>query len=277
MILDALNDFGIEILKEQVGNKMYYYVGNRNFEIAELKFLVDMVQSSKFVTEKKSKQLIEKLTALVGNYDCKLLKREVYVADRIKSMNETILYSVDSVHTAISNNKQISFQYFSWNLKGEAGLKHDSKVYQVSPWTLVYDDENYYLEAFDATEKKMKTYRVDKMQEITVIDKKRQGATAFKNKDEAVYSKKLFGMYDGKDEMVALLCENHMANVIVDQFGRNVLMRPVEDEHFEVKVEVAVGGNFLGWIIGIGGMKIVDPESVVEEMKIIKQIMIEQY
>lgn len=275
--LDALNDFGIEILKEQVGNKMYYYAGNRDFEIAELKFLVDMVQSSKFVTEKKSKQLIEKLTALVSNYDGKLLKREVYVADRIKSMNETILYSVDSIHTAISNNQQIAFHYFSWNLKGEAELKHEGKLYQVSPWALVYDDENYYLEAFDAAEKKLKTYRVDKMQEITVIDKKRQGATAFKNKDKAVYSKKLFGMYDGKEEMVTLLCENHMANVIVDRFGRNVRMRPVNEEHFEVKVEVAVSGNFLGWIIGIGGVKIVGSESVVEEMKKIKQRLNETY
>ena len=275
--LDALNDFGIEILKEQVGNKMYYYAGNRDFEIAELKFLVDMVQSSKFVTEKKSKKLIEKLISLVSNHDGKLLKREVYVADRIKSMNETILYSVDSIHTAISNNQQITFHYFCWNLNGEAEVKHDGKLYQVSPWALVYDDENYYLEAYDAEEKRLKTYRVDKMQDIDVVEEKRQGSTAYKNKDKAVYSKKLFGMYDGKEEIVTLRCENHMSNVIVDRFGKKVHMRPVDDEHFEVKVEVAVSGNFLDWIIGIGGVTITGPVSVVKEMQQIKDRLIDEY
>lgn len=271
--IDTLNDFGIEILKERVGNKTYYYAGNRDFEIAELKFLVDMVQSSKFVTEKKSKQLIEKLTALVSNYDGKLLKREVYVAERIKSMNETILYSVDSIHTAINNNKQVTFYYFSWNLKGEAELRHGGKLYRVSPWALVYDDENYYLEAYDASVEKLKTFRVDKMQNIMVIDEKRKGSTVFRNKDKAVYSKKLFGMYDGKEEVVTLRCENNMANVIVDRFGRSVRMRSIDDEYFEVNVEVAVSGNFLGWILGIGGVKIVSPNSVVKEM----DALIERY
>lgn len=210
---------------------------------------------------------------MVSNHDGKLLKREVYVADRIKSMNETILYSEDSIHTAISNNQQISFHYFKWNMKGEAELKHDGKFYQVSPWALVYDDENYYLEAFDAEEKRLKTYRVDKMQEIDVVEEFRQGSSTFKNKDKAVYSKKLFGMYDGKEKMVTLRCENHMANVIVVRFGKNVRMRPVDGEHFKVKVEVAVSGKFLGWIIGIGAVKIVGPDSVVREM----DMLIENY
>lgn len=264
--IDALNDFGIEILKEQVGNKMYYYAGNREFEIAELKFLVDMVQSSKFVTEKKSRQLIEKLTALASSYDGRLLKREVFVADRVKSMNETILYSVDSIHTAISNDRQISFHYFSWNIKGEPELKHDGKRYQVSPWTLIYDDANYYLEAFDAEQKKLKTYRVDKMKDITVVDQKRKGTAVFQSKDKTIYSQKLFGMYDGKEENVTLLCENVMSNVIVDRFGRNVVMRPVDAGHFEVKVEVAVSNIFLGRILGLGGVKIIAPENVVKRM-----------
>lgn len=275
--LDVLNDYGIEIIKEQKGKQTFYHVGDREFEIAELKFLVDVVQSSKFITEKKSRQLIGKLTNLVSNYDAKLLKRQVYVADRVKSLNESILYGVDSIHNAINNNKQIAFHYFQWNIKGEAEPKHYGKIYQVSPWALVYDNENYYLEAYEEEADVLKTYRVDKMQNIVVLNHRRKGKEVFKSKDKAVYSQKRFGMYDGKEETVVLLCENRMTNIIVDRFGRNVHMRSVDKEHFEVRVEVAVSGNFLGWIIGIGGVKIIGPEPVVQEMKRIKDKLSEEY
>ncbi len=263
----ALDDFGIEIIKTTEGNKTYYHAGNRDFEIAELKFLIDVVQNSKFITEKKSKKLIEKLTALVSNYDAKLLKRQVYVADRVKSMNESILYTVDQIHEAMNQNYQITFHYFEWDMDGKAKLKHDGKLYEVSPWALIYDDSNYYLEAYDEKFEDLKTYRVDKMQDVSIADgKRRKGRDIFKKKDKSVYTKNRFGMYAGKEELVTLLCENNMANVIIDRFGRDIRMQRVDDEHFQVRVDVAVSGNFLGWIIGIGGVKIVGPESVVEQM-----------
>lgn len=265
--LKALDDFGIEILKIQEGNKTYYHAGNRDFEIAELKFLIDVVQNSKFITEKKSKKLIEKLTALVSNYDAKLLKRQVYVADRVKSMNESILYTVDRIHEAMNLNYQITFHYFEWNVDGNAKLKHDGKLYEVSPWALIYDDGNYYLEAYDDEFQDLKTYRVDKMQDVTIAEgTRRKGKDVFQKKDKSIYTKNRFGMYAGKNEVVTLLCENNMANVIVDRFGRDIHMQKVDDEHFQVRVDVAVSGNFLGWIIGIGGVKIVGPASVVEMM-----------
>ena len=276
--LKALDDFGIEILKTQEGNKTYYHAGNRDFEIAELKFLIDVVQNSKFITEKKSKNLIEKLTALVSNYDAKLLKRQVYVADRVKSMNESILYMVDRIHEAMNLNYRITFHYFEWDVDGKAKLKHDGKLYEVSPWALIYDDGNYYLEAYDDGFQDLKTYRVDKMQDVTIAEgTRRKGKDVFQKKDKSIYTKNRFGMYAGKNEVVTLLCQNNMANVIVDRFGRDIHMQKVDDKHFQVRVDVAVSGNFLGWIIGIGGVKIVGPEDVVRKMEKIKERLIEEY
>lgn len=275
--LRALDDFGIEIIKTQEGNKTYYHAGGRDFEIAELKFLIDVVQNSKFITEKKSKKLIEKLTALVSNYDAKLLKRQVYVADRVKSMNESILYTVDQIHEAMNGNQKITFHYFEWDVDGKAKLKHGGKLYEVSPWALTYDDGNYYLEAYDEVFGDIKTYRVDKMQDVSVLEEHRKGKEVFGKKDKTVYTKNRFGMYSGKEEIVTLLCENRMANVIRDRFGRDIHMQKVDDNHFTVRVDVAVSGNFLGWIIGIGGVKIIEPESVVGRMQEIRDRMVLEY
>lgn len=275
--LDALTDFGIEIIKEQVGKQTFYHVGNRRFEIAELKLLVDAIQSSKFITSKKTKQLIEKLGEEVSSYDAKLLKREVYVAGRIKNMNESIYYTVDALHNAINSNNQITFHYFSWNLKGEPEQRHNGKLYQVSPWSLLWDEDNYYLIAYDEEDKMIKHYRVDKMQDIEQMEQKRTGEAAFRQRDKGSYTRTRFGMYDGKETMVTLLCENRMANVIYDRFGRDIHVREVDKEHFEVNVDVAVSNNFLGWIIGVGGVKIVGPDSVVEQMRKIRDKLCEEY
>lgn len=276
--LKALDDFGIEITKTHEGNKTYYHAGNRNFEIAELKFLIDMVQNSKFITEKKSENLIEKLTSLVSNYDARLLKRQVYVTDRVKSMNESILYTVDQIHEAMNMNYQITFYYFEWGIDGKAKLKHDGKHYEVSPWALIYDDGNYYLEAYDCEFQDLKTYRIDKMQDVTILKGiYRDGNDLFKKKDKSVYTRNRFGMFSGKNEIVTLLCENRMANVIVDRFGRDIHMQKVDDEHFQVRVDVVVSGNFLGWIIGIGGVRIIAPESVIQQMDMIRHKMDMEY
>lgn len=178
----------------------------------------------------------------------------------------------------MNQNFLITFHYFEWDINGNAKLKHDGKLYEVSPWALIYDDSNYYLEAYDEDFGDLKTYRVDKMQDVSIDDTKhRKGKEVFRKKDKLVYSTNRFGMYAGNNETVTLLCENHMANVIVDRFGRDIHMRQIDENHFEVKVDVAVSGNFLGWIIGIGGVKIVGPESVVEKVREIRDRLIEDY
>lgn len=265
--LAALNDFGIEILKDQVGNRTYYKCGARDFELAELHIIIDAIASSKFITTSKSKELIEKLEHMASNYDAKLIDRDVYVSDRVKSMNESIFYAVDAIQYAIANNHQIKFQYYSWNVDGEMELRHEGAFYEISPWALLWDNENYYLVGYDKAADEFKHYRVDKMLHTEETSKKRIGKTKFDKLDKEVYTKKHFRMYGGEEETVTLLCKNEMANVIIDQFGRDVRIQKVDDEHFKVKVNVVVSNQFLGWIIALSGkVKILSPESIHENL-----------
>ncbi len=228
--LAALNDYGIEIIKEQRGNKTFYYCGNRVFEIAELKFLVDAIQSSKFISEKKTRELIKKLENNISVYDAKLLDREVKVAGRVKNMNESIYYAIDSLHNAISEDKAIRFKYFSWNVKGEEEFRRDGAFYNVSPWALHFDDERYYLIGYDHDKEEIRHFRVDKMREVFVTDKKRKGKAAFNKQDKVKYNEQYFRMFGGEVETVSLRCRNEMANVIIDQFGKDVWIHPQDDE-----------------------------------------------
>ena len=267
---EALSTVGMDIEKRTELGRTEYYLTGRTFELPELKLLVDAVQGSKFITRKKSEALIRKIEGLASIYEAKKLARNVYVANRIKTMNESIYYTVDDIHSAINSDRQISFQYFKWNEKGKKELRHNGKIYKVSPWALTWDDENYYLVAFDADagEKGMiKHYRVDKMIRMKVLDERREGAEHFKNFDMALYSRKTFGMYSGKDEHVTLRCRNQLADPIIDRFGQDVLMRSVPGEDcFDVTVKVAVSPLFLTWLMNFGGdIKIIAPEYVAAQ------------
>lgn len=275
--LEALNDSGIDIIKTPVGKRTYYSVGSREFEIAELKFLVDAIQSSKFITPHKTEELIKKIGSLASNYDAKLLKRQVYVADRVKSMNESIYYSIDEIHNAINANQQVEFQYFSWNEKGEPQLRKGGEMYQVSPHGLVWDDENYYLIAYDEKEECLKHYRVDKMLRLKMIDKKRQGDEVYAKVNKAAYTKKHFGMYHGEEETVTLECDNEMVNVLMDRFGRDIRIKPLDEDKFTVKVDVAISDQFLGWIVALSGVKVVGPEDVRCRMREIGERLAKEY
>lgn len=265
---ESLRLYGIDIISEQRNRTVYYHIGSRDFEIAELKLLVDAVQSSKFITEKKSRELIKKLEGFASKHEAKELHRQVYVQGRIKTMNESIYYNVDKIHQAIGKNVRIKFQYYQWNVNKEMELRHNGVFYQISPWELMWDDENYYLVGYDSKAGLIKHFRVDKMLKISLLEDKRDGKEFFEKIDMASYSKKRFGMFDGQEQTVKLECENRFAGVIIDRFGKDVSMRKIDDERFVVNVEVAVSGQFIGWVIALGeGVKIVGPESVVEQMK----------
>ncbi|MBO4864189.1 MAG: WYL domain-containing protein [Eubacterium sp.] len=266
--LAALNFYGIEIIKYQEFGKTFYYCGARDFELAELHIIIDAIASSKFITEKKSKELIEKLEHMASNYDAKLIDRDVYVSGRVKNMNESIFYTVDAIQNAIANNHRITFQYFSWNVDKEMELKHDGKVYDISPWALLWDNENYYLLGYDNEVKDFKHYRVDKMLHTEETKDKRQGEAKFNKLDKEIYTKKHFRMFGGEEERISLLCKNEMANVIIDQFGRDVTLRKVDEEHFKVNVDVVVSNQFLSWVIALeGNVMIIGPDNVKEELK----------
>ena len=266
--IDAIQELGIDVQKEKVGRNFYYYVVDRDFEMAELKLLVDAIQSSKFMTEKKSQELIKKLGRLVSVHEAKQLKRQVYVAGRAKALNESIFYNVDAIHNAIEENKKIQFQYFQWNTKKEMELRKNGQFYEVSPWALLWEDENYYLVAFDAVADEIKHYRVDKMLKISCMDSLREGKERFEKSNVAEYTKKNFGMFAGEEETVKLEVHNRLVGVILDRFGRDTMIIPADEEHFRVNVKVSVSNQFFGWLFGLGdGVKILGPENVKEKMK----------
>lgn len=266
--IESLRLYGLDIIGIQEGRTYFYYVGSRRFELAELKLLVDSVQSAKFITAKKSSELIKKLEGLASRYEASKLHRQVFVAGRVKTMNESIYYNVDRIQTAIGENSKITFQYFQWNVEKKMELRHDGAVYKVSPWALSWNGGNYYLIAYDGEKGIIKHFRVDKMLHIELNGEKREGKQVFQSFDMAAYARKMFGMYGGKEERVRLECENSFAGVIIDRFGKDVTLNRLDDTHFFVNVEAAVSRQFLSWVIGLGeGVKITGPESVVARME----------
>lgn len=266
--LKDLEKLGIEIEGERIGSGYYYHVIGRNFELPELKLLVDAIQSSKFITERKTNALIKKLEKMVSKYDAQKLQRQVYVSGRIKTMNESIYYTVDAIHNAITENKKIKFQYYQWNVKKEMELRHNGAWYHISPWGLSWADENYYLVGFDSEAGKIKHYRVDKILKIRMSKEEREGREYFQRLDMADYAKKSFGMFGGKEQTVRLLVHNSLVGVIIDRFGKDIMMIPQDEQHFIVNVDVHISRQFLGWVFSLGKqIKIVGPDEVVDKMK----------
>ncbi len=275
--IETLCEFGMDIEKRKEKN-VTYHVMSRDFELPELKLLVDAVQSSKFITHKKSTELIKKLESFSSKYQGNALSRQVYVSNRIKTMNESIYYTVDYIHEAISKNVQITFKYFEWTAKKEKQLRHDGKTYKVSPWALTWDDENYYLVAYSTEHGEIRHYRVDKMLNLAVTEDTRDGKNIFRDFDMAMYSRKTFGMYGGKEERVTLRCKNHLAGVIIDRFGADTTFFNTGEDYFEINVKVAVSPLFLSWVMNFGAdMKVMSPTSVQEEIKKLAQKVLENY
>ncbi|MBR3397203.1 MAG: WYL domain-containing protein [Lachnospiraceae bacterium] len=268
MDFEELRHFGLDIISEKSGRNTFYYLASRDFELPELKLLVDSVQSAKFITDKKSNELIKKLESLVSKYEAKQLQRQVVISGRIKAMNESIYYNVDKLHEAISADRQIRFLYYRWNIKKEMELRKNGAKYAVSPWGLMWDDENYYLVGYDSEDLKIKHYRVDKMLKIDVVQEKREGKEAFRQFDMPKYSKSLFGMFGGEERTVALLIRKDLVGVAIDRFGKDIAIIPYDEEHFKTMVNVAVSPQFFGWVMSFGtGIRVISPEDVVEKLK----------
>jgi len=265
--IEALKLFGLDI-NQQRGINGGYYIANREFELPELKLLVDSVQSSKFITEKKTITLIKKIECLASTYEAQLLHRQVYVKNRIKNMNESIYYNVDEIHNGIATDCKICFKYFEYLVSKERVYRHDGAKYCISPYALMWDDENYYMIGFDSSAGIIKHFRVDKMIEISVTGEKRDGREQFENFDLAAYSRTHFGMFTGEEERVTLEFSNSLAGAVIDRFGKDVITIPADSEHFCVHTDVAVSPKFFGWLCGFGtGVRVLAPERVVEQMK----------
>ena len=265
---DMTDKFGIEIIKEQIGRETYYHVGSRQFELAEVKLLIDAIQSSKLITRAKSRELIAKIKSFVSEHQAKQLQRQVFINDRVKTMNESVYYNVDDIHTAINENRKIKFRYYKWDITGKLVPRHGGDWFVVSPWALTWDDENYYLVAFDDYDHKIKHYRVDKMMKISIVEAKRDGKDAFKDFDMAAYSKSTFGMYQGNKTRVTITFANYMCGVFLDRFGKDITFRKVDDVRSELSVDVNVSPQFFGWIFSLGkDVRVTGPSEVVDQMR----------
>lgn len=259
--LHALEEYGIQI-RRCAGKNSGYYVARRDFELSELKLLVDAVLSSRFLTSKQSMVLIKKLAALSSAHEGELLRREIVLAGRLKQNNENCFANVDLLHEAIEKNSRICFRYFDWGVDLKKHFR--PREYLASPYALLWDDENYYLIA-DSERHGLTHYRVDKMEDILLTNEPRNFTPEAKAFDPAAYSREVFGMYRGERQRVKLRFENALAGVVVDRFGRDIMLIPDGDNHFTLTVQVSVSPNFLGWIAGFGGRAaVVFPQSAVD-------------
>lgn len=260
----VLNEYGTEVLYRR-GKDGGYYVAQRDFELSELKLLVDAVLSSRFLSSKRSAALIRKIAALSGEHGAELLRREVVLAGRLKTTAEDGFANVDTIHEAIRKNSRIAFRYFDWGT--DRKKKYREGEYEASPYALLWDDENYYLIAY--TEKHGLThYRVDKMESIRLTGEARVFTEETRKFDPAAYSREVFGMFRGERKRIKLRFENALAGVVIDRFGQDVMLIPDGREHFTMTADVSVSPNFLGWIAGFGGRAaVVFPQSVVDEYR----------
>ena len=293
-LLDRLEEFGItaerksiyddlETLRKQGYDVVLrrgrgYYMGEREFQLAELKLLVDAVQSSRFITARKSNELIEKLERQTSVYGAQALQRQVFVAGRVKSMNESVYYNIDAIHQAIGDNRQITFRYFDYDQNLKKVFRHNGEQYRVSPYALLRSDENYYLTAYDDRVERIRHYRVDKMVEINVLPRRRNGEEAYQSFDLADYARIHFGMFKGEEREVLLRCDNRFSHVIVDRFGEAVHMTPEDDSHFLAQFRVAVSPQFYGWLFGLGaGVTILAPAEVAQGMRDQLELVLRNY
>ncbi len=262
--VECLRLFGLDIVCEK-RKQTFYYVASRDFELPELKLLVDSVQASKFITHKKSLELIEKLEGLTSANNAGKLHRQVHLVNRTKTANEQIYYNVDKLHDAIAKGRQIKFRYFSWTVSKEKSYRKNGEKYIENPVALTFDDENYYLITYKEKYQSYVHYRVDKMESIEICDTPAE--IPKKDFDPALYTKKVFSMFAGEEKQLSLKCKNRLINVIIDRFGKDTHISKIDDDYFKAIMNIEVSPQFLGWILSFGDeAEILEPSEVRKEI-----------
>ena len=263
--MGMLAAYGLDIMKIN-GRDGGFFLGEREFELAELKLLIDAVMSSKFITKRKSDQLIKKITAFASDYDSDELKRQLHSINRIKGQNESILYTVDDINAAIRNNKKIEFKYCEWTKEIKLRPKKNGDLYVVSPITLIWDDEYYYLVAYDSEAGIVKHYRVDKIKDIAITDEAREKPA--EKIDMSAYSGKMFGMFGGKTVTVGFQCPEDKIGILIDRFGQDVKVTGGAGDRLTVHTQAVLSGQFYGWVASVGpDIRLVSPSEAVNGMR----------
>ena len=261
----VLDEIGLSVSKTK-SKDTRYFIDFCIFELAELKMLVDAVQSSKFITAKKSREIISRLESFTSIHRSKELSRQVYVEDRVKTANPATIYTVDSVHTAINTNSRLKFHYFEYDAEKKKKIRRDGEFYTVSPLSLIWSEENYYLVAYEEAAEKIKHFRIDKMLDVTVTGEKRARSKVTEAFNPSDYSRKVFGMYGGREELVTLECREKLAGVILDRFGAAPTFHKT-DFGFKFSLRVMISPTFFAWVMGFGDdIKILAPDSVSKEL-----------
>lgn len=275
--IKTLSESGMNIETVKAGHSNAYYLGERPFMDVELLVLADAVASCRFLSVSRSNQLLKKLQKLTSRYKGNQLNRCIHVAKRPKSFNDKIYYAINEIHEGIFSKKQITFQYTEYTADKESVSKHGGARYQVSPFTLVWENENYYLICYCCKHEKICRYRVDRMKNVTTIDEDVIALTD-EQKDEAENLKSIYGMYGGKSEMVTMEFDSSLANSVIDKFGIDVHMRKISDDVFSVTAQVQIAPTFWGWLFQFGRKaKVVAPANVVEQAKAEISALVQNY
>ncbi len=277
--IERLKDYGLDINTEKVGRETYYKLLSREFELAELKLLVDSVQSAMFITADTTEQLIKKIEGLTSVYQAKELQRQVHIHNRVKAPNKRVYIYVDNLHKAIHDRKPVEFVYGEFNTNKELVPRHNGKLYYVSPWALIWDDEKYYLVGYDHEAGKDKNFRIDKIMKLDICDDKNDYVGQSPDFDIATYNSKVFGMFGGKHESVKLKVDNGLAGVMIDQFGKDINLIPVKGENaFTVNVDAVISQQFVGWLVGLGDkVEVIGPDHLRDKMRNSLKDILEKY
>lgn len=264
--ISCLCDFGMDIRLAR-GNRFEYYLAQRPFETAELKLLVDAVQVAKVLTAQQSRQLIGKIETLTSVHEARKLNRHIFIQGRPKTANDEIYEAIDTIHEAIITNRQVRFRYFDWTIKKEKSFRHDGIAYEMSPWALAWNEEKYYLIAYDSEQEIIKHFRIDKMTDVDIIDEERAGQDHFADFHLDAYSNRVFGMFSGDERRVTLSCTADMIGVILDRFGKEVMIMP-DARGFRITVPVVISPWFFSWLFGFSAkIRIEAPADVREEYR----------
>ena len=268
--LDALRDYGMDIIKRSRTETgvAEYAVGKREFELPELLLLVDAVQSSRFLTERKSLALVGHISKLASRYQADMLAGRVHVEGRIKMQNESIYYNVNDIQQAIARRRKIAFRYLSYDVDKNAVLRKDGRLYQENPLCLVYRDDFYYLVTYNDRHESFLKYRVDRMRNIKIVDEPVARNAAIASFDVEEYVAQSFSMYNGEPRMVELMVDPDLAGAIIDRFGKDVQMMRADDGRAYVKVKVLVSATFFGWLTQFGTrVQVVGPSDVAAQYR----------
>jgi len=261
--IEVLRQYGLDIIKDGETKGAKYHIGCRDFQDTELQILVDCIQSSNFITLKKSRELIQKLERQTSRYKARALEKNVYVRNRIKSMEESVYINVDMISTAISGNREISFQYYDYTVQKERVKRHNGKRYVVSPYSFVYVDQNYYLLVYYQPDDAIRHFRVDRITGLEISDTPRKGDKLYGQIDIAAYTTKTFYMFTGTECKVKCRFSSNLVRPVLDRFGNDTIIVPDGENAFTVTLDVIVSPQFFAWFSAFGSSaEILSPENV---------------